>query len=413
MDEHKIASWRNGETIMTRTQQPNISKTRAVASAALTLIVILLGVAATLSAQAQTFTDLYNFDDGSSHGGNPYAGVLRDTKGNLYGTTATGGSSGKGVVFKLSTRGVETLLYSFTGGSDGGEPLAGLLRDSAGNFYGTAFSGGSSSNGVVFKLSKSGTETVLHNFAGGSSDGAHPWGGLIQDDKGNFYGTTFGGGSADWGTVFKLSKDGTETVLHTFVGGASDGEFPMYTSLVMDKAGNLYGVTSQGGPDNLGVAYKLSSTGKFTLLHGFVGGTKDGCYAYGIPAMDSKGNLYGTTYKCGSSNQGTVWKLSAKGHETVLHNFTGSASDGAYPYAGVIMDAEGTLYSDTAYGGSSGDGAVYELNTKGKLTLLHSFDESDGGYPISELLRDAKGTLYGTAYEGGSSGYGTVWSITK
>ncbi len=398
---------------MTNALQQNNSRTcLGTASVALALAVVLgLGIVTTQSAQAQTFDVLYNFT-GSSDGGNPYAAVLRDTSGNLYSTAANGGSSGKGVVFKVDTRGTETVLYSFTGGSDGGEPVAGLIRDSAGNFYGTTFSGGSSDNGVVFKLSKSGSETVLHSFAGGSSDGAHPWGGLIQDDKGNIYGTTSGGGASNWGTVFKLSKDGTETVLHTFVGGESDGEFPMYTSLVMDKTGNLYGITEQGGPDNLGLVYKLSPSGKFTLLHGFLGGATDGCYPYGTPAMDSKGNLYGTAYKCGSSGEGMVWKVTKKGAETVLHNFAGGSSDGAYPYAGVIMDAKGNFYGDTAYGGSSGDGAVYQLNKKGKLILLHSFAGSDGELPIATLVRDAKGNFYSTAYEGGSYEYGTVWKMT-
>jgi uncharacterized repeat protein (TIGR03803 family) len=398
---------------VTNALQQSISRTcLGTASVALALAVVLgLGIVTTQSAQAQTFDVLYNFT-GSSDGGNPYAAVLRDTSGNLYSTAANGGSSGKGVVFKVDTRGTETVLYSFTGGSDGGEPVAGLIRDSAGNFYGTTFSGGSSDNGVVFKLSKSGSETVLHSFAGGSSDGAHPWGGLIQDDKGNIYGTTSGGGASNWGTVFKLSKDGTETVLHTFVGGESDGEFPMYTSLVMDKTGNLYGITEQGGPDNLGLVYKLSPSGKFTLLHGFLGGATDGCYPYGTPAMDSKGNLYGTAYKCGSSGEGMVWKVTKKGAETVLHNFAGGSSDGAYPYAGVIMDAKGNFYGDTAYGGSSGDGAVYKLNKKGKLTLLHSFAGSDGQLPIATLVRDAKGNFYSTAYEGGSYEYGTVWKMT-
>ncbi len=398
---------------MTNALQQSISRTcLGTASVALALAVVLgLGIVTTQSAQAQTFDVLYNFT-GSSDGGNPYAAVLRDTSGNLYSTAANGGSSGKGVVFKVDTRGTETVLYSFTGGSDGGEPVAGLIRDSAGNFYGTTFSGGSSDNGVVFKLSKSGSETVLHSFAGGSSDGAHPWGGLIQDDKGNIYGTTSGGGASNWGTVFKLSKDGTETVLHTFVGGESDGEFPMYTSLVMDKTGNLYGITEQGGPDNLGLVYKLSPSGKFTLLHGFLGGATDGCYPYGTPAMDSKGNLYGTAYKCGSSGEGMVWKVTKKGAETVLHNFAGGSSDGACPYAGVSMDAKGNFYGDTAYGGSSGDGAVYKLNKKGKLTLLHSFAGSDGQLPIATLVRDAKGNFYSTAYEGGSYEYGTVWKMT-
>jgi uncharacterized repeat protein (TIGR03803 family) len=135
------------------------------AGAALTFVVM-LGMVTVQSAQAQTFTVLYNFS-GSVDGGNPYGGLIRDTAGDLYCTAANGGSSSKGVVYKLNKNDVETPLYTFTGGADGGEPLAGLFRDAAGNFYGTTFAGGTSANGVVFKLSKSGTETVLHSFAGG------------------------------------------------------------------------------------------------------------------------------------------------------------------------------------------------------------------------------------------------------
>jgi len=182
--------------------------------------------------------------------------------------------------------------------------------------------------------------------------------------------------------------------------------------LLMDAKGNLYGVTAQGGASNKGVVFKLSKNGRLTVLHSFVGGKADGCYPYGTPAMDAKGNLYGTTYMCGTANAGVVWKVGAKGTENVLHNFAGGSSDGAYPYAGVIMDAKGNFYGDTAYGGSSGDGTVYELNKKGKLTLLHSFAGSDGESPIGGLIRDAKGNLYGTAYEGGSDLYGTVWKLT-
>jgi uncharacterized repeat protein (TIGR03803 family) len=400
-----------GETTVTNTLHRRISKMRLAAAGATLTLVFTLGTVTIQSAEAQTFTVLHNFT-GSVDGGNPYGGLIRDSAGTLYGTAANGGSSSKGVVYKLNKNHVETPLYTFTGGADGGEPLAGLIREAAGNFYGTTFAGGASAVGVVFKLSKSGTETVLHSFAGGSSDGAHPWGALIQDSEGNFYGTTFGGGASDWGTVFKLSKSGKETVLHTFNGGASDGEFPFYANLLMDAKDNLYGVTSQGGVSNMGVVFELGKSGKFIVLHSFAGGTKDGCYPYGTPAMDAKGNLYGTAYKCGSAGSGVLWKLNAKGHETVLHSFTGGSSDGAFPYAGVIMDAKGNFYGDTAYGGSSNDGAVYKLSSKGKVAVLHSFTESDGESPIGGLIRDAKGDIYGTAYDFGADAYGTVWKIT-
>jgi uncharacterized repeat protein (TIGR03803 family) len=385
------------------------------AGAALTLAVALvLGVVTTPSAQAQTFTTLYNFT-GSSDGASPYGSLVRDSTGNLYGTTEAGGV-GFGVVFKLSKNGKETVLYTFTGGSDGANPFVGLVRDTAGNLYGTTANGGASGYGTVFKVSKNGKETVLYSFMAGT-DGCYPYGGLLRDNAGNLYGTTEVCGASGVGTVFKVSKSGKETILHSFA-GPPDGEFPSFTSLLMDTTGNLYGVAEQGGTYNQGVAYKLSKGGKFTVLYSFAGGTSDGCNVFGTPAMDNEGNLYGTANACGSSHVGIVWKVNTKGKETVLHTFSGGASDGAEPIAGLIMDAKGNLYGDTYQGGTANLGTAYKLNKKGTLTVLHSFTGSDGDYPYSGLIRDAKGTLYGTTLYGGSgtgcqNGCGTVWTITK
>ena len=389
-----------------------------VANAALVLAVVFVcGIVTTQSAQAQTFTVLHNFT-GSPDGSLPYGSLIRDQAGNLYGTTETGGASGAGTVFKVSKSGTLTVLYSFTGGSDGANPFAELLRDAAGNFYGTTANGGTSGVGTVFKLSKSGKETVLHSFAGGTTDGCFPYGGLLQDTAGNFYGTTEVCGASGVGTVFKLSKTGKETILHSFAGGSSDGEFPSFTTLIMDTKGNLYGVAEQGGSSNLGVVYKLSKAGKLTILHSFAGGTSDGCDVFGTPFMDTVGNLYGTANACGSSGAGMVWKVSQKGKETVLHNFTPGPSDGSEPVAGVIMDAKGNLYGSTYQGGSANLGTVYKLNKKGTISLLHTFTGTDGDYLYAGVLRDASGNLYGTTLYGGSghecnNSCGTVWQITK
>jgi len=405
---------------VSNTLQQRISKIRmGAASAALALPVMLVAtVIMTQVAQAQTFTDLYNFTGGSD-GGYPYAGLVRDAGGNLYGTTGSGGSSGFGVVFKLNNKGTETVLHSFAGGSSDGEyPYGTLAVDAKGNLYGTAAGGGGTGCGgfgcgVVFEVNKKGTETVLHSFTGGTTDGCYPHGSLLIDAKGNLYGTTDECGTSDLGTVFKVSKTGKETVLHSFAGGSSDGNYPFYASVLMDTEGSLYGSTYYGGASNEGVVYKLTKSGTLTVLHSFAGGTKDGCYPYGTPAMDTKSNLYGTTEHCGASSYGIVWKLSKKGTETVLHSFAGGASDGAYPVAGVIMDAKGNLYGDTATGGSPDLGTVYELNKKGTVTLLHSFAGSDGEFPAGNLIWDVKGDLFGTASAGGSDGYGTVWQITR
>jgi len=396
--------------MMGNTKQPRSSKLRLGAPSTLALAAVLaLSVVTTKSAQAQTFTVLWSFA-GSPGPGNPYPSLLQDTAGNLYGTTYMGGTSDAGTVFEVSKSGQDTVLHNFTGDPDGANPYASLIRDTAGNLYGTTAAGGTANAGTVFKLSKAGTETVLYSFAGGTTDGCNPYGGLIRDTADNLYGTTSGCGASSYGTVFELSKAGKETVLHSFA--YSDGADPYLTSLLMDAKGNLYGITSKGGA-GYGTVYKLSKNGTFTLLHSFTGGTTDGCYASGTPWMDTKGNLYGTAEECGSSNLGIVWKLSKKGRETVLHHFAGGKSDGANPYAGVVMDAAKNLYGTTYAGGASNLGMVYELNAKGTPTVLHSFAGSDGENPYGGLIRDAKGGFYGTTFTGGSGGAGTVWKLKQ
>jgi uncharacterized repeat protein (TIGR03803 family) len=407
------------------------------ASAALALLVVLgIGVAATPSAQAQTFTVLYNFT-GLPDGASPQAGLVRDAAGNLYGTTANGGLPGLcyqgdygcGTVFKVDATGTETVLHRFGGGggADGAYPQAGLIRDGSGNLYGTTSSGGNPKCipwgcGTVFKVDKRGTETVLYRFTGRLGDGCYPFGGLIRDKAGNLYGTTWECGYSGYGTVFKLDTTGTETVLHSFAGYPLDGSQPYLTSLLMDKQGNLYGVTNVGGVEGPGAVFKLSPKGELTILHSFANGT-DGSYPSGRLIRDKEGNLYGTTEAGGGDGNcptigggcGTVYEVSEAGKETILHRFDGT--DGAFPFAGLIADTKGNLYGDT-YDYEVGYGTVFKLSKSGTLTVLHSFSGSDGTFPIADLIRDANGNLYGTASVGGNtncdltSGCGTVWKLT-
>jgi uncharacterized repeat protein (TIGR03803 family) len=286
-----------------------------------------------------------------------------------------------------------------------------LVRDAEGNLYGTTQYGGISGYGAVFKVDKSGSETVLYSFQGGQGDGCNPYGGLVRDAEGNLYGTTPSCGNSNNGTVFKVAKNGNSRLLHSFAGG-KDGADPLYTALLLDTKGNLYGVTAEGGSQNDGVLYKLSPKRKLTILHTFKGGTKDGCFAHGTPAMDKQGNLYGTTSRCGSGSEGIVWKVSPQGKETVLHNFAGGSTDGANPIGGVILDAQDNFYGNTDSGGPSDDGTIFQLSNKGTLTLLHSFVGSDGGTPFGGVIRDTKGNLYGATLEGGSGGDGVVWKLT-
>ena len=376
------------------------------------LIIAMFGAMTIQSAQAQSFKVLYNFD-GASHGGDPYASLARDAAGNLYSTVDYGGgTSYAGGVFKVAPDGTETMLYNFTGGADGAYPFSSVVRDSKGNLYGTTSQGGSDNAGVVFKVDPSGTETVLHNFAGGA-DGVIPTGGLVRDKAGNLYGTTSQGGTSNDGIVFKISPSGKETILHTFTGSATDGKYPTYTTLLMDAQGNFYGVTEEGGSADGGILYKLSKTGKLTILHSFKGGTTDGCNVLGTPFMDAAGNFYGTTSSCGTHTLGTVWEVKKNGQERLLHSFAGGTADGEYPLAGVVKDATGDLYGNTETGGASDVGTVYRISNTGKFTLLHSFDGTDGKYPYGSFAQNSKGTIFGSTQNGGTIGYGTVWKITK
>jgi uncharacterized repeat protein (TIGR03803 family) len=288
-----------------------------------------------------------------------------DAAGNLYGTTVLGGTSGYGTVFKLSKTGKEKVLYTFTG-LNGQNPYDGLVRDAVGNLYGTTSNGGTSGYGIVFKLSKTGRETVLHNFTGYPKDGEYSYAGLVRDAAGNLYGTTYRGGASDYGTVYKLSKTGKEKVLYSFTG--ADGALP-YAGLLMDAAGNLYGTTSGGGTSGYGTVFKLSKTGKEKVLYSFCPGgypcTDDGASPYAGLVMNPKGNFYGTTGSGGTSNYGTVFKLSKTGKERVLYSFCPGGypcTDGDSPYLGsLLMDAKGNLYGTTSYGGGYGYGTVFKL----------------------------------------------------
>jgi uncharacterized repeat protein (TIGR03803 family) len=413
------------------------------------MVVLLLAVATTPWAQAQTYEVLYTFSGGAD-GSSPLAGLIRDAAGNLYGT-ADGGTYGNGVVFKLSPTGKLTTLYAFTGGADGRDPRAGLIRDAEGNLYSTTARGGDLNCapmqlpgcGVVFKLSPTGRLTTRHRFNAGG--GELPLAGLVRDAPGNLYGiTSYGGdlncgGSAGCGVVFKLDTNGKEAVLHRFKGGV-DGGSPL-ADLIRDAKGNLYGTTDSGGDLNCfggeggcGVVFKMSPTGKETVLYNFTN-APDGSGPTSPLLLSGAGDLYGTTTVGGELNCpsppfggcGVVFKLDPTGHETILYSFTGA--DGAGPYAGVVRDDAGNLYGTTTYGGGGGPkcgsgygcGVVFKLDTTGHETVLHTFTGgSDGANPFAGLIRDSAGNLYGTAYQGGNLncvnsggfGCGVVFKVT-
>ena len=316
---------------------------------------------------AGTIKTLHTFV--GTDGANPTAGLVADKNGNLFGTTSQGGSGSPsaGTVFKLAppaTVGApwtETVLYTFTGGVDGAHPYAGLIFDSAGNLYGTTNGGGAFNYGTVFKVDSTGNETVLYSFTG-FPDGASPYAGVVQDSAGNLYGTTGEGGAFNHGAVYKLDPSGVETVLHSFNGG-TDGSYPC-SGLTLDAAGNLYGTANEGGAtgnagDN-GTIFELDNTGSFTVLHTFTGSAGSNPAAGMI--LNSAGKLFGVTTEGGDrDDDGTVFELDLSTSTfTVLHTFS-AGTGGAYPYTGLILDSAGNLYGATEDGGTSKRGLVFEV----------------------------------------------------
>lgn len=358
------------------------------------MLVPAIFAATTRSAEGQTFKVIHSFTGGAD-GATPNGDLMMDARGNLRGTTAAGGTGpcdgGCGTVFMVLSTGREGVLYNFTNTPDGENPRGGLLHDRAGNLYGTTGGGGSFGFGSVFKLDKTGKVTVVFSFPGGLS-GSAPNGDLVGDAAGNLYGTTTFGGSSNCGDgcgiVFKVDHTGNESVLYTFLGGylGPDGAWPS-AGVIRDQAGNLYGTTSWGGPSSYGTVFKVTG-GQVTLLHGF-SDVPDGRYPYHAALIeDAAGNLYGTTEGGGQNTCGTslgcglVFKIDRAGTETVLYRFVGSP-DGAAPVGGLTLDSAGNLYGTTGSDGSAGCflgcGTVFKLDTAGTLTVLHSFTGKNDG----------------------------------
>jgi uncharacterized repeat protein (TIGR03803 family) len=358
------------------------------------------------TAHAQTFTTLYSFNF-PPDGGQPHSSLVLDSSGNLYGTTYEGGASNRGTVFKLDTSDQETVLYSFAGPpDDGANPLAGLVRDSAGNLYGTTAGFG----GTVFKVNGAGAEEVLHIFLGSPSDGSTPEAPLLRDSAGNLYGTTFFGGIDDLGTVFQIDSTNQSTILHSFRGGAKDGALPA-GGFVQDPAGNFYTTTFGGGLSDDGTAFGLPVSGGERILHIFTGGVTDGdrCEA-GLILV--KGDFYGTASGGGAFDDGIIFKLDMRGNETVLYSFAGSP-DGASPTGSLVADGAGNLYGTTLSGGTSNYGTLFRLDSNGTLSILYNFTGgTDGSGPYAGLVQDASGNLYGTTSAGGTWSFGTVFKLT-
>lgn len=377
--------------------------------------------------------NVYSFTN-TNDGYTPYGGVLQGQDGLLYGATNNGGKPSNGgnthsygVIYKVTTAGVLTPVFDFNNGfRDGVTPEDKVIQAPDGNFYGTAISGGAANEGVVFKITPTGVTTILHNFLDGSvvSDGYNPVSKLLLARDGTLYGTAQYGGTFGVGVVFKITTAGVYTILYNFPGGGN-GSRPL-AGLVQGTGtdNNLYGTTNNGGNSNLGTAFKITTAGGITYLHVFAGGV-DGANPYAGLTVGSDGNLYGVTegggaIMAGPSNQGTFFKLSTAG-DGVLYAVSPLTSNSAqYPGGGRVPDGDlvevspGLFYGTTQYGGSFSDqGSVFSATSAGVITPIFSFDGADGAYPIAGLLLASDGNLYGTTRSSSTPNTGVVYSLTS
>lgn len=382
---------------------------------------------ASLPAEAQ-YSVVYSFAGAPNDGAFANGELIQDAAGNFYGTTMEGGTNNWGAMFKLDSSGNETILYNFTGGSDGGWPMGGLLRDTEGNLYGTTSVAGTNGGGTVFELDTSKTLRTIFQF-GLATTGDGPRSRLVTN-KGDLYGVTTAGGifngQTRYGIIYKVTKGGTETVLYSFTGG-NDGARPQ--NLIRDSAGNLYGVATaaSGTAVNAGTVWNLDTAGVFSVLYAFTGGA-DGGTPTGRLIRDTNGDIHGVTLSGGdpSCNCGVVFQVDTNGNETVIHKFFGHGG-GAQPDAG-LLDIGGTLYGTTTGGGdfacdSGGCGVLYQIGKTGEYSILHRFAGSAGGdgdtNVFGGLALGTDGSIYGSTSYGGTGtctlahpGCGTLFKYT-
>jgi uncharacterized repeat protein (TIGR03803 family) len=300
------------------------------------------------------------------------------------------------------------VIYRFSG-PDGEFPQTRLHLDQRGNIYGTALDGGSGSDGTIFEMNV--RNDNIFSFSGPS--GSSPLGEVIQDQVGNLYGTTAMGGAYGAGTVFKIDPEGNETVLYSFshpYNRSDDGDQPQ-GPLTLDSGGNLFGTTVLGGFYNLGTVFKIDPSGQENIVYTFSGGSTGAEFPYAGLLIDANGNYFGSTAGDGATSFGDVFELTSNGVFTALYTFTGGA-DGSQPMAGVRRDSEGNIYGTTKGGGAFGHGTVFMLSPNNQESVLYSFTGGvDGGEPRSSLSEDAKGNLYGTTIAGGAFAMGTIFKL--
>ena len=374
------------------------------------LLAITLSIFAPL-ARGQSLQTLYSFPTSGNDGHFPYAGLVQGSDGNFYGTTAAGGPNDHGTVFKITPGGVLTTLVTFTGFSGanpGRNPVGGLVQGrSDGLFYGTTQDGGLFGLGTVYKMTSGGGLTVLHEFD--ATYGAQPAAGLMEDASinGNFYGTAQYGGPSSLGTVFRVTSGGGLTLMYNFTGTAN-GRRPL-AGLVQGRSDGLFYGTTFGDPgvNNYGTVFKMDSQGVLTTLHAFNLTDGSAPQAGLVEDVNNNGEFYGTTYQGGANNHGTVFKVTSSGTFTAKVNFLGT--DGSDPRGGLVQGSDGNFYGTTYQGGANNLGTLFKMTPIGTLTTLVAFNAINGDHPHAAMVLGSDGNFYGTTVSGGTAGSGTVF----
>jgi uncharacterized repeat protein (TIGR03803 family) len=388
--------------------------TRVLFAKPFTLVLVLASLLLVQSSQAQSFSVIHNFT-GSTDGGNPLNGLVLGLGGYMYGTTSSGGAYGNGTVFRLSPTGILTTMYAFKGGADGSSPQSFMIQDSQGLLYGTTSGGGAYGGGTVFRIANN-SKTTLHSFGSGS-DGSVPLAGLMLDHAGNLYGTTSAGGANGNGAVFMLGLNGIlwhESVLYSF-GTGTDGTVP-YAGVTLDSAGDILGTTSAGGTYGYGTVFELSKAHNWaeTVVYNFQNGN-DGGVPYAGLIADGQGNFYGAATEGGNQGGGSIFELTPAGsgwNFTAIDSLAGWGISGTF--RNLMLTSTGTLYATTHCDGQDSAGTVYELVPGGgtwTYNQLYSFTGgTDGLYSYSNLVMFGN-RVFGTTNQGGAYGYGVVFAV--
>jgi uncharacterized repeat protein (TIGR03803 family) len=386
------------------------------------MLVVLAGLGLMPAGGAQSLTILHQFGGVPANDGSEplWMHLIQATDGDFYGTTEYGGSNNVGTVFKITSAGALTVLYEFKGGAvnDGEFPEAGLVQGSDGNFYGTTYEGGTNYYGTVFRMTPAGVLTNIHIFQGPAThDGRWPFSPMIQGTNGLLYGTTSAGGMKGYGTVFQMDFAGNLTVIYSFTNSV-DGGSP-YAGVFQGSDGYFYGTTQSGGTNGVqyggyGTVYKVSAAGALTPLHEFGATPTDGQNPLGGIIQGYTGDYFGTTYDGGTDGYGTVFRITSTGSLSNLYSFGAFAYDGQYPRAGLLQGSDSYLYGTTLLGGTNGAGSLFKIGLAGGLIYLHAFDAfiGDGVSPEGALVEGYDGSYYGTTYQGGTNDLGVVYKLT-